>query len=160
MAGGNPQTSPLRYQTSVPISAFTDGTSNTVTFLEVVRGDFGPAVYRGDVYQATYPGFGSDTYPAAQANLTTYLASCAVVKAADPGNGAYNNGTLTANTTTMQWGAARRYWASGRVAVGTAANMAHTPNSKFPDCGQWNINNLGPERRRPLRVRAASTPAG
>jgi prepilin-type N-terminal cleavage/methylation domain-containing protein/prepilin-type processing-associated H-X9-DG protein len=142
--GGNPQTGAFGYQTAVPISAFVDGTSNTVMVLEVVRGDLNPSIYRGDVYQATYPGYGSDTYPTAQGNLMTYLASCAALKAADTGNASYNNGTLTANTTTMQWGAARRYWASGRVAVGTAANMAHTPNSKYPDCGQWNIKNIGP----------------
>ena len=142
--GGNPQTGAFGYSTAVSIASFTDGTSNTVMVIEVVRGDMNPQIYRGDVYQAPYPGSGVDTYPNNQASLTAYFNTCAVLKAKDNGSQAYNNGTLTANTSTFQWGASRAFWANGRVAVGATANMAHTPNSKFPDCAQWNINNIGP----------------
>ncbi len=142
--GGNPQTGAFAYQTAMPIAAFTDGTSNTAVVVEVVRGDMSAAIYRGDVYDTGYPGSGTDTYPNNAGNLATYNAACSALRAKDTGSGAYNNGTLTANTSTLQWGAAHAFWANGRAGVGATANMALTPNATSPDCASWNINNIGP----------------
>ena len=68
-ASGAPQTGAFAYQTAVSMAAFTDGLSNTVAVLEVVRGDESPAIYRGDVYdnQTGTPPI-TTTLPA---NLTT-----------------------------------------------------------------------------------------
>jgi hypothetical protein len=49
-SNGAPQNGAFAYQTAVPLAAFTDVLSNTVTDLEVVRGDLSPRTYRGDVY--------------------------------------------------------------------------------------------------------------
>ena len=57
---------------------------------------------------------------------------------------AFNNGSLTSNSTTFQFGAAHAFWANGRTGIGATANMAHTPNSKFPDCASFTIGNIGP----------------
>src|SRR4051794_1173045 len=85
-----PQNGAFAYQTAVPLSAFTDGLSNTVTVLEVVRGDLSPAIYRGDVYD-NQPSAPSATMssPANLTQLNTYINGCVALKKADPGNAAY-----------------------------------------------------------------------
>lgn len=143
-SSGNPQTGAFAYAMALSFASFTDGTSNTVAVFEVVRGDMSPAVYRGDAYQNTWSFSSADTFPANQADLNAYIPGCATLKSNDNGSGAYNNGSLTANTSTMQWGAAHAFWANGRVGVGASANTVLTPNSRYPDCASWNINNIGP----------------
>jgi prepilin-type N-terminal cleavage/methylation domain-containing protein/prepilin-type processing-associated H-X9-DG protein len=146
---GMPQTGSFAFSTSFPIAAFTDGTSNTVTILEVVRGDMSPAKYMGDGYDnfnvTSWPGNGTETFPASLALAQPYLAACSTLKAQDPGNSPYDNATGTASDVTGQWGAAHVYWANGRVAIGATANMALTPNSIIPDCWTWKFKNLGPD---------------
>jgi prepilin-type N-terminal cleavage/methylation domain-containing protein/prepilin-type processing-associated H-X9-DG protein len=142
LGSGAPQTGAFAYATSVPIAAFTDGLSNTVAVLEVVRGDLSPALYRGDVYD-NQSGAPSNTmsYPANLTQLNNYRTGCAALKAADNGSGAYSGNS---SPTTRQWGAAHAYWANGRVEVGATSNMALTPNSTSPDCASFTIGNLGP----------------
>ena len=50
LSAAPPRPASFAYQTAVSMAAFTDGLSNTVAVLEVVRGDESPAIYRGDVY--------------------------------------------------------------------------------------------------------------
>ena len=139
-----PQTGAFAYSTAVPIAAFTDGTSNTVMVLEVVRGDLSPALYRGDVYDnQTGTLSATMSFPGNLTQLNTYRNGCSALKAADPGNSAYNSGS-NMSTVTKQWGAAHTYWANGRVDIGATSNMALTPNSSTPDCASWTIGNLGP----------------
>ncbi|MFO0951644.1 MAG: DUF1559 domain-containing protein [Isosphaeraceae bacterium] len=142
---GAPQTGAFAYQTAVPISAFTDGTSNTVMVLEVVRGDMSPALYRGDAYDSqTWTAGNTATFPANANELNVYKSACSALKAADNGSNAFNNGSLTASSVSRQWGAAHAFWANGRVGVGAIASMGLTPNSTSPDCGSWTIGNIGP----------------
>ncbi|MDX2038328.1 MAG: DUF1559 domain-containing protein [Isosphaeraceae bacterium] len=143
IAAGNPQTGAFAYASAFDFSAISDGTSNTVGVLEVVRGDNNGSIYRGDAYQSPWTTTQAATFPANQAELRAYQSACAALKAADTG-AAFNNGSLTANTTTMQWGAGRAFWANGRVGVGAIANTVLTPNSQYPDCAAWNIRNIGP----------------
>ncbi len=142
-ANGNPQSGPFAYATAISFAGFTDGTSNTIAVFEVVRGDMNGALHRGDAYQSPWSAGNAATFPNNQADLAAYNAACATLKRNDTG-AAYNNGSLTANTSTMQWGAAHAFWANGRVGVGASANTVLTPNSRFPDCASWNINNIGP----------------
>jgi prepilin-type processing-associated H-X9-DG protein len=141
-ANGAPQTGAFAYQTAVSMAAFTDGLSNTVAVLEVVRGDLSPAIYRGDVYdnQTGTPAI-TTVLPANLATISSYIQGCAALKAADTGNGAYSG---NASPTTRQWGAAHAYWANGRVDVGATSDMMLTPNSTTPDCSSFTIGNLGP----------------
>jgi hypothetical protein len=73
-SSGAPQNGAFAYQTAVPLAAFTDGLSNTVTVLEVVRGDLSPRIYRGDVYdnQSSAPS-AAMTFPANLTQLNTYI---------------------------------------------------------------------------------------
>jgi prepilin-type N-terminal cleavage/methylation domain-containing protein/prepilin-type processing-associated H-X9-DG protein len=139
---GAPQNGAFAYQTAVPLAAFTDGLSNTVAVLEVVRGDLSPVIYRGDVYdnQSSAPS-AAMTFPANLTQLNTYVNGCAALKKADPGNAAYSG---NASSVSRQWGGAHAYWANGRVEVGATSNMALTPNSTNPDCSSFTITNLGP----------------
>ena len=137
-----PQTGAFSYSATAPFAAYTDGLSNTVVVLEVLRGDLSPAIYRAAVYdnQSGVPpsnvGF-FDSIP----QLDSYAAACAALKRADTGSDPY---TGNAGQTSRQWGAAHAYWANGRVKVGATSNMALTPNSTFPDCASWTIGNVGP----------------
>jgi len=152
-SGTSTLTGAFAYSVAMMISQFTDGTSNTVMCLEVLRGDNSPSLYPADAYDTRsgsapgpYPGASTDTYPANAANLQTYSASCAAMKGADNGSSPFNNtvNPPTLSTVTGQWGEAHIYWVSGRVAIGATANMALTPNANTPDCFYWNPNNLGP----------------
>src|SRR5262249_51926676 len=89
------------------------------------------------------PGAAS-TYPADLATLTPYNVGCAALKAKDPGNLAYDYGSLTSNSVSLQFGAGHAFWANGRVGVGAIANMGLLPNSPYPDCASWTIGNIGP----------------
>ena len=144
---GAPQTGAFAYNTSVPISQFTDGTSNTIMFLEVLRGDLSPNKSKSDAYDSVSVGFGGNnasTFPAQKAELLAYVANCTALRAKDSGNAPYDNGTLTMSVVSNQWGAGHVYWSYGRVAMGAVANMALTPNSSFPNCNSWPTKNLGP----------------
>ena len=145
------QNGPFYFGGSSTIGSFTDGTSNTVTVLEVIRGDLSPKRYQGDIYDnaSAWPGAEGDaaTFPTNSASLSTFLSGCMALKNADTGNGSTPNGSGTADTGTRQFYAGRVYWALGRVGAGMAANTALTPNSQFPDCGTWNINNQAPNTR-------------
>ncbi|MFM7131834.1 MAG: DUF1559 domain-containing protein [bacterium] len=113
------------------ISEFTDGTSNTVMVLEVVRGD-GNASAAGKSDAFSLGGFApgnNGVFPQNAAELATYEAACSAARNTTPG-GQWNNGHV--------------YWSNGRVAVGAIANMGLTPNSKTPNCGSWTITNVGP----------------
>jgi prepilin-type N-terminal cleavage/methylation domain-containing protein/prepilin-type processing-associated H-X9-DG protein len=137
-----PQTGSFAYQTAVSMAAFTDGLSNTVAVLEVVRGDESPAIYRGDVYdnQTGTPST-TTTLPANLAQIATYSQGCSALKAKDPGNAAYSG---NASPASRQFGAAHAYWANGRVDVGATSDMCLTPNSTTPDCSSFTISNIGP----------------
>jgi prepilin-type N-terminal cleavage/methylation domain-containing protein/prepilin-type processing-associated H-X9-DG protein len=145
------QNGPFFFGASSTIASFTDGTSNTITVLEVIRGDLSPKVYVGDVYDnaSGWPGAEGDaaTFPTNSASLYTFLSGCAALKAADTGSGSAPNGSGTADTGTNQFYAGRVYWALGRVGAGMAANMALTPNSQYPDCASWKIGNQAPNTR-------------
>jgi prepilin-type N-terminal cleavage/methylation domain-containing protein/prepilin-type processing-associated H-X9-DG protein len=137
-AGNDPQTGAFAAATAVPISAFIDGTSNTVFVLEVVRGDGSTSLSRSDVYDSqTWTG-GAATFPQNLAPLISYRNQCQALRAAD----ARNPGQPIA--TSRQWSNAHVYWSNGRVAVGAVANMALAPNSRFPNCASWTITNVGP----------------
>jgi prepilin-type N-terminal cleavage/methylation domain-containing protein/prepilin-type processing-associated H-X9-DG protein len=142
LSNGDPQSGAFAYSTATTFASFTDGLSNTVTVLEVVRGDLSPALYRGDVYdnQSSTPPSNVAFFGSAP-QLDSYASACAALKRADNGGGAY---TGNASPTTRQWGAAHAYWANGRVEVGATSNMALTPNSPIPDCASFTIGNLGP----------------
>jgi prepilin-type N-terminal cleavage/methylation domain-containing protein/prepilin-type processing-associated H-X9-DG protein len=145
-----PMNGAFSFPNSTKISKITDGTSNTVMVLEVLRGDNSPSLYQADGYDTRTNGVNglpsSDTMPANVADLQPYLAACAALKAVDPGNAPFNNGLTppTENETTGQWASGHIYWISGRVAIGATANMILTPNSQYPDCYNWNPGNLGP----------------
>ena len=144
---GAPQTGAFAYATAVPISQFSDGTSNTVMVLEVLRGDLSPSISKSDAYDSLSAGFGGNnasTFPAQKAELLAYVANCAALRAKDTGNATYDSPTLTMSTVSLQWGAGHVYWSYGRVAMGAVANMALTPNSNFPNCNTWPTKNLGP----------------
>jgi prepilin-type N-terminal cleavage/methylation domain-containing protein/prepilin-type processing-associated H-X9-DG protein len=129
--GTNPDTGAFAGSKIKRIGDFTDGTSNSIMVLEVVRGDGSNTVAsRSDAFSVSgfAPG-NAGTFPLHAAQLATYLDTCVAAKAANPGG---------------QWANAHVYWANGRVAVGAIANMALTPNSKFPNCGSWTITNVGP----------------
>ena len=149
-SGGNqPQTGPFAYSAARKIADFSDGLSNSVMMLEVVRGDMSPAKYRGDGYDtynviSSAPFNGSESFPANWPTAKPYLATCSKLQAADPGGSPYDNATGTASDVTGQWGAAHVYWANGRVAIGATANTGLTPNSTIPDCWTWAFKNLGP----------------
>ncbi|MDX2038276.1 MAG: DUF1559 domain-containing protein [Isosphaeraceae bacterium] len=135
----NPQTGAFAAATAFPISSFTDGTSNTVMILEVVRGDGAATLSRSDVYDSqTWSAGATATFPAQAAALKAYLQRCQDLRNADRAN----PGQPIA--TSRQWSNAHVYWTNGRVAVGTVANMALTPNSAFPSCASWTITNVGP----------------
>ncbi|WP_165069609.1 DUF1559 domain-containing protein [Paludisphaera rhizosphaerae] len=137
-----PQSGPFSYSTASSFASFTDGMSNTVAVLEVVRGDLSPALYRGDVYDnqsGTPPS--TVTFFESIPQLDSYAAACAAMKQADTGGAAYSG---NASSVSRQWGAAHAYWANGRVEVGATSNMALTPNSTLPDCASFTITNLGP----------------
>jgi prepilin-type N-terminal cleavage/methylation domain-containing protein/prepilin-type processing-associated H-X9-DG protein len=148
---GGLQTGPFAYGMAASIGSFTDGTSNTVLVLEVVRGDLSPNIYRGDAYDAsssTWPDPPGDlaVLPNNRPEVYNLLNTCAALKATDarsPG-APYDNGSLTISTTSLQFGAGHVYWALGRVAMGATANTVLTPNSQYPDCGIWKTNNQGP----------------
>jgi prepilin-type N-terminal cleavage/methylation domain-containing protein/prepilin-type processing-associated H-X9-DG protein len=149
----NPQTGPFVFSASRKVGDFTDGLSNSVSVLEVVRGDMSPALYKGDGYDTvaagtSWPGSGTESFPgpngANVALLQTYLSACSQLKAKDNGSSPYDNATLTLSDVTGQWGAAHVYWANGRVAIGATANTGLTPNSNTPDCWTWAFKNLGP----------------
>ncbi len=147
VAGGAPQTGAFAYGTSVPISQFSDGTSNTVMVLEVLRGDLSPSKSKSDAYDSVSTGFGGNnasTFPAQKAELLAYVGNCATLRSKDNGNSAYDSPTLTMSVVSFQWGAGHVYWTYGRVAMGAIANMALTPNSNFPNCNSWPTKNLGP----------------
>lgn len=129
--GTNPEYGAFAAAKALKISDFTDGTSNTVMVLEVVRGDGSNAIgSRSDAFSV--PGFGpgnAGTFPQHATQLAAYLQNCNAARNTTPG-GQWNNGHV--------------YWTSGRVAVGAVANMGLTPNSKSPNCASWTITNLGP----------------
>jgi prepilin-type N-terminal cleavage/methylation domain-containing protein/prepilin-type processing-associated H-X9-DG protein len=142
VSSGAPQTGAFAYQTAVSLASFTDGLSNTVAVLEVVRGDLSPVIYRGDVYDnQTGTPAATTTFPANLATANSYISGCIALKKADPGNAAYSG---NASSVSRQWGAAHAYWANGRVEVGATSNMALTPNSTTPDCSSFTITNVGP----------------
>jgi prepilin-type N-terminal cleavage/methylation domain-containing protein/prepilin-type processing-associated H-X9-DG protein len=129
--GTNPDTGAFAGAKAIAIADFTDGTSNTVMVLEVVRGDGSNVIAsRSDAFSVA--GFGpgnAGTFPGNAAELKTYQGACEQARRTTPG-GQWNNGHV--------------YWSNGRVAVGAVANMGLTPNSKSPNCANWNINNVGP----------------
>jgi prepilin-type N-terminal cleavage/methylation domain-containing protein/prepilin-type processing-associated H-X9-DG protein len=129
--GSNPKTGAFVAATAVPISSFTDGTSNTVMVLEVARGDGSTTVgTRSDAWSvSTSPPAATATFPASLTALNTYLQACRAAKTAKPGG---------------DWANAHIYWANGRVAVGAIAGMGLTPNSTSPECANWNLGNFGP----------------
>jgi prepilin-type N-terminal cleavage/methylation domain-containing protein/prepilin-type processing-associated H-X9-DG protein len=132
-SGSNPKTGAFVAETAVPISSFTDGTSNTAMIIEVARGDGSTGVVsRSDVWdnQSGTPASATSTYPADAATLNTYLTACAAMRTSAPA--------------TLQYVNTHIYWANGRVGVGSIANMALTPNSKFPNCASWTFTNFGP----------------
>jgi len=138
------------FSASSTIASFTDGTSNTVTVLEVIRGDLSPKRYVGDAYDTTaWPGPEGDaaTFPLNSASLSTFLAGCTALKTADPGTGTTLNNSGTSVPSSNQFIASHVYWSLGRMGLGMTANMALTPNSQYPDCATWNINNQGPNTR-------------
>lgn len=113
------------------IADFTDGTSNTVMVLEVVRGD-GSNTLAGKSDAFSLGGFApanAGVFPMHSTELAAYEAACSAARNTTPG-GQWNNGHV--------------YWSNGRVAVGAIANMGLTPNSKTPNCGSWTITNVGP----------------
>lgn len=129
--GSNPDLAAFAGAKVKRIGDFTDGTSNSIMVLEVVRGDGSNAIAsRSDAFSV--PGFApgnAGTFPQHAAQLATYLTACTAARNATPG-GQWNNGHV--------------YWSNGRVAVGAIANMGLTPNSQFPNCGTWTITNVGP----------------
>ncbi len=129
--GTNPDLAAFAGAKVKKIGDFTDGTSNSIMVLEVVRGDGSNAIAsRSDAFSV--PGFtpgNAGTFPQHATQLATYLTACTAARAATPG-GQWNNGHV--------------YWSNGRVAVGAIANMGLTPNSRFPNCGTWTITNVGP----------------
>jgi prepilin-type N-terminal cleavage/methylation domain-containing protein/prepilin-type processing-associated H-X9-DG protein len=143
---GAVQTGAFAYATGSAIASFTDGMSNTVMVLEVLRGDLDTKKTNADAYDSAtgFAGNNLSTFPADVANLRTILTSCIALRTSDNGSGGLDNSTGTGNAASRQWTAAHVYWASGRVAIGAIANMALTPNSTSPDCSSWNFNNLGP----------------
>lgn len=129
-SGTNPKTGAFVAEQAVPIATFTDGTSNTVMVLEVVRGDgSATAASRADAWSVGSPPAGTATFPAQAAALRTYRDACAAARKAKPGG---------------DWHNAHVYWSSGRVALGSVANTALTPNSVFPNCASWPLTNAGP----------------
>ena len=137
-----PQSGAFSYSQASSFASFTDGMSNTVIVLEVVRGDMSPAINRGDVYdnQSGVPP-SNVTFFDSIPQLNSYANGCSALKAADNGSSPYSG---NASPTSRQWGAAHAYWANGRVKVGATSNMALTPNSTIPDCASFTITNLGP----------------
>jgi prepilin-type N-terminal cleavage/methylation domain-containing protein/prepilin-type processing-associated H-X9-DG protein len=144
------ETGAFSFSTATPMSAFTDGLSNTVAVLEVVRGDNNPALYRGDIYDNQNNNPPNNTsLPGNLTQFNTYVNDCLNnYKLKDPGNTPFDvdsfNGAFLASSSTRQWGAAHAYWANGRVASGASSGMALTPNSTMPDCSSWTIGNLAP----------------
>jgi prepilin-type N-terminal cleavage/methylation domain-containing protein/prepilin-type processing-associated H-X9-DG protein len=139
---GAPQSGAFAYQTATRMAAFTDGLSNTVAVLEVLRGDESPAKYKGDVYDATVAGLANTTIlPANLAQMNAFASNCSSLKAADNGSGAYSG---NASPATRQFGAAHAYWTNGRVDLGATSDMLLTPNSTTPDCASFTIANIGP----------------
>ncbi len=117
---------PMTRNNDSKLSNVTDGTSNTISFAERLRGDGDSSKYnQGDVYVGV-PGsaWGLPTYvvqnPGDQAALKQVIADCS--NAAKSGAG------------TWDWGGF--YWAAGDY-PGAKMNFVLGPNSKTPDCSPW-----------------------
>ena len=111
------------------LAGITDGSSNTIAFLERNRGDGDPSRYTpGDIYVGVnVAGAGGSTYvmqmPDAQAALPAAIATCNATT-----SGTYDYGGWT--------------WAGGEYS-NSVINFVMTPNSKNKDCSPWGGQGTG-----------------
>lgn len=127
LAGAGALTRPEPNGTPISSVTFiTDGTSNTIAFVERNRGDGDSSKYnRGDIYQpvgiAGFPTYVIQN-PGDQNYLkTTAIPTCTTFATTNP-------------TSTWDWGGWT--WAGGEYTC-AVANFVLTPNSKTPDCSPW-----------------------
>ena len=129
--GSGPLTRPQpNGQTIGTIAGVVDGTSNTISFFERIRGSghsAGGPYQPGDVYTGG---------PGSQWGTPTYVIS-------NPQDYAYFQNTLIpdclnwakSNPNTL-WTHGGRWWIAGEY-TNTVGNINLTPNSKTPDCSAW-----------------------
>ncbi len=108
------------------VASITDGTSNTIAFLERNRGDGDTARYRpGDVYVGVGVS-GFPTYVISNPADQTYLRGSAIP--------ACSSFAKSNPTGTYDWGGWT--WAGAEYTT-TVTNFLLTPNYKSPDCSPW-----------------------
>ena len=117
-------------QTIGTIAGVTDGTSNTISFFERLRGSNnganGPAK-PGDVYTGG---------PASQWGIPTYVISNPADFAVFQTQLVPNCVTWAQTNPTMLWTYGGQWWSAGEY-TDSVGNFNLTPNSKIPDCSAW-----------------------
>ncbi|MFO0908032.1 MAG: DUF1559 domain-containing protein [Isosphaeraceae bacterium] len=108
------------------IAGVTDGTSNSIAFVERQRGDNDNSRYNpGDVYPGAIPA-GFPTYVIQNAGDQTYLKNTAIPACV----------SFAKSNPGSTWDYGGFYWAAGEY-TNTVTNFVLTPNAKTPDCSPW-----------------------